>query len=137
MKPNNNNKPARVKPIVKTLPFVASGKDQHGYDYDAESATAIVAVLQNNGTFEKLSVMAIIAKKTVFNKVDARGTMSVARVQYYNTETGEVDLLFFGKNTELANNMDDMVVVPRVRLGRDTDKVATILSFEIVPTMEA
>ena len=137
MKPNNNNKPVRNKPVLKTLPFVASGKDQHGYDYDAESAEAIVADLQKNGTFTKLSVMATMAKKVAFNKDDARGVLSVARVQSFNSEKGEMDLLFFGKNTEFANNMDNMVVVPRIRLGRDTDKVETILSFEIVPAMEA
>lgn len=137
MRPNNNNRPARVKPIQKLIPLVVTGKNQHGYDYDAQSAKDIVAELQSNGTFEKLSVMATIAKKTLFNKEDARGYVDVARIQGYNVETGEVDLLFFGKNTEHANNMDNMVVVPRVRCGRDTTEVATIMSFEIVPEMDA
>ena len=134
---NNNNKPARIKPVLKTLPFIVSGKDQNGNDYDADSALNIVADLQDNAVFEKLSVMATIAKKTILNKEDARGVMSVARVQAYNVDKGEVDLLFFGKNAEHASIVDDMVVVPRVRLGRDTDEVVTILAFEIVNAMEA
>jgi len=139
MRPNNNrdSKPARVKPITKTLPFVVTGQDQWGNEYDAESAKAIVAELQTNGTFVKLAVMATIAKKVLFNKEDARGVADVARIQSYNVETGEVDLLFFGRNTEHAAKMDDMVVVPRVRCGYKTTEVASIMSFEIVPQMEA
>lgn len=136
MKPNNNNN-KRVKPITKTLALVASGKDQNGYDYDANSALEIVADLQENAVFDKLSIMVTMAKSVVLNKEDARGVMNVARVTGYNAETREIDLLFFGKNTELASKVDPMVVVPRVRLGRDTDKVATILSFEIVDAMDA
>ena len=138
MKPNNNtNKPARIKPILKTLPFIVSGKDQKGNDYDADSALNIVTDLQDNAVFEKLSVMATIAKKIALGKEDARGVMSIARVQAYNADKGEVDLLFFGKNAELADVVNEMVVVPRVRMGRDTDEVATILAFEIVNAMEA
>lgn len=135
MNPKNTNK--RVKPITKTLPLVVSGKDQNGYDYDADSALDIVADLQSSDVFEKLSVMATIAKSVVLNKEDARGVMNVARITSYNPETKEMDLLFFGKNTETAPKVEDMVIVPRVRLGRDTDKVATVLSFEIVNAMEA
>ena len=135
MNPKNNNK--RVKPVTKTLPLVVSGKDQNGYDYDADSALDIVADLQSSDVFEKLSVMATIAKSVVLNKDEVRGVMNVARITSYNPETKEMDLLFFGKNTETAAKVDDMVIVPRVRLGRDTDKVATILSFEIVNAMEA
>ena len=135
MNPKNTNK--RVKPITKTLPLVVSGQDQNGYDYDADSALDIVADLQSSDVFEKLSVMATIAKSVVLNKEDARGVMNVARITSYNPETKEMDLLFFGKNTETAPKVEDMVIVPRVRLGRDTDKVATVLSFEIVNAMEA
>ena len=135
MNPKNTNK--RVKPVTKTLPLVVTGKDQNGYDYDADSALDIVADQQSSDVFEKLSVMATIAKSVVLNKEDARGVMNVARITSYNPETKEMDLLFFGKNTETAPKVEDMVVVPRVRLGRDTDKVATILSFEIVNAMEA
>ena len=137
MKPNNNNKPARIKPVLKTLPFIVSGKDQYGNDYNADSALDIVTNLQDNNVFEKLSVMANIAKKIALGKEDARGVMSVARIQAYTVDNGEVDLLFFGKNAEFANVVDNMVVVPRVRLGRDTDDVATILAFEIVNAMDA
>ena len=135
MNPKNTNK--RVKPVTKTLPLVVSGKDQNGYDYDTDSALDIVADLQSSDVFEKLSVMATIAKSVVLNKEDARGVMNVARITSYNPETKEMDLLFFGKNTETAPKVEDMVIVPRVRLGRDTDKVATVLSFEIVNAMEA
>ena len=134
MTPKNNK---RVKPITKTLPLVVSGKDQNGYDYDAGSALDIVADLQASDVFEKLSIMATVAKSLVLNKEDIRGVMNIARITSYNAETKEMDLLFFGKNTETAAKVDDMVVVPRIRLGRNTDKVSTILSFEIVNAMEA
>lgn len=131
-----SNKPARTKPVVKALPFIVTGKDQHGNDYDANSALALVADLQEAGTFDKLSIMAIVGKKYILNKEDAHGTMSIARVQSYNAESGNVDLLFFGKNTEYANAVENMAVVPRVRTDRDS-KVTTILAFEIVNMMEA
>ena len=136
-KPNNNNKPARTKPVQMNLPFIVTGKEQHGNDYDVNSVNALVADLQSTGTFDKLSVMATVAKKVVLNKEDARGVMSVARIQSYNAENGEIDLLFFGKNAEYAAACSGMAVVPRVRCERDSKKVATILAFEIVDMMEA
>lgn len=140
MKTNNekkSNKPARTKPVHKVLPLVITGTDQNGNVYDADSALAIVADLQNAGVFDKLSIMATVGKDLILNKEDARGIMSVARVQSYNAESGEVDLLFFGKNTEYAAVVNDMAVVPRVRTERDSKKVTTILAFEIVNMMEA
>ena len=53
-----------------------------------------------------------------------------------SAESGNVDLLFFGKNTEYAATVENMAVVPRVRTDRDS-KVTTILAFEIVNMMEA
>ena len=130
---NNNNKPVRTKPVQMNLPFIVTGKDQHGNSY----VNTLIEDLQSAGTFDKLSVMATVAKKVVLNKEDARGVMSVARVQSYNAENGEIDLLFFGKNAEYATACSGMAVVPRVRYERDSKKVTTIIAFEIVDMMEA
>lgn len=135
MKSNNNKKakPEFAKPVTKTLDFVVIGYDQNGNEYDADSAKDLVADLQASGTFDKLSVMATISRSTVLNKEDAHGVMSIARVMKYNKEAGSIDLLFFGKNATYANNItDNMVVVPRVRLDRETNKAVTILGFEII-----
>ena len=133
----NNNKPARTKPVQMNMPFIVTGKDQYGNDYDADSVNELIADIQSTGTFDKLSIMATVAKKVVLNKEDARGVMSVARIQSYNPENGEIDLLFFGKNAEYADKCSGMAVVPRVRCDRDSKKVTTILAFEIINMMEA
>lgn len=132
-----NKQPARVKPISKSLPLVITGKDSYGNDYDADSASTLISDLQNNDVFTKLTVMATVAKKICFNKEDARGVTSIARIMGYNHDTGDIELLFYGKNVEFANNIDGMVIVPRVRTNRDTNEVTTITAFEIVPEMEA
>lgn len=141
MKFNNNaknyNKTASTKPVMKTLPIVFTGKDSHGNDYDTDSAIEILNDLQNAGCFTKLSVYTTMAKKICFGRDDARGVMSVARIQSFDAESGEMSIMFFAKNVEYAKLVDDMVIVPRVRTGRDTTKVSTIFGFEIVNPMEA
>ena len=133
----NNNKTASTKPVMKTLPIVFTGKDSHGNDYNTDSAVQILNDLQNAGVFTKLSVYTTMAKKVCFGRDDARGVMSVARIQSFDAESGEMSIMFFAKNIEYAKLVDDMVIVPRVRTGRDTDQVSTIFGFEIVHPMEA
>lgn len=137
MKKNDNKNAARKKPVTKTLDFVVTGKDQKGYDYDTDSLNSIVKGLQDAGTFDKISIPASAPKSVVLNKEDAKGTMNVARVMAFVEDGAKVNLLFFGKNVDVAEKLNDMVVVPRVRLARDSDQVETILSFDIVNPMEA
>lgn len=133
-RPNNvNNRP---KPVTKTLPIVVTGKDKNGNDYDAESCSRIINELQDAGCFDKLSVNACIAKSLVIN-AEAKGTLAIARILKVDKETGDVDLLFFGKNAESAELVNDMVIVPRIRTARNSTEVTTITNFEIVPAMEA
>lgn len=141
MKPNNNNKqskqPARTKPVTKTIPFIVSGQDRFGNEYNAETAVQIMANLQNADVFAQLSVSACMQKSVCLNKKDIKGTMNVARILSYDSESGNVELLFFGKNVEYAKFEDDtMALVPHVRIDRSGD-VSTISAFEIVPVMEA
>lgn len=133
-KKNNNDK--RVKPIIKVLSLVFTGKDQKGCEYDPESCRDIVKSLQESGCFDKLSVTVTIAKNRVFTE-DSKGTMNLGRFLSYNDETGDVELLIMGKNTELVDKLDDSVIVPRVRVNRNSTEVTSILGFEVVGTMEA
>lgn len=140
MKHNNNNKPAtnnKPKFVNKTLPLVASGMDNHGHEYDADSAIELITNLHDTGVFTKLSVMANVANALLVNKEDAKGTRSVARVQSFDAAEKTVNLTFFGKNVDTAEKLENMVVVPRVRTGRDSTKVETILFFELVNPMDA
>lgn len=137
MKKNDNKNVARKKPVTKTFDFVVTGKDQKGYDYDTESLNSIVKGLQDAGTFDKISIPASAPKSVVLDKEDAKGAMNVARVMAFVEDGAKVNLLFFGKNVDVAEKLNDMVVVPRVRLARDSDQVETILSFDIVNPMEA
>lgn len=131
------DKPVRAKPVTVGLPLVVTGKTPNGVDYSVESLNKLVGELQDCGCFTKLSVMATMAKSVLFNKDDARGTATVARITAFNTEDGNMSLLFFGKNVDLADRVKDMVVVPRVRLAHNSDEVETVLSFELVNAMEA
>ena len=131
-----NNKTKGPKPVVMTLPLVFTGKDQKGNEYDVDSCKSIVKDLQEAGCFEKLSVSVNIARSRVVDE-DAKGMLNFARFQKYDSETGDVEILLMGKNTSYADFIAEMVIVPRVRVGRGSTEVVSILGFEIVPAMEA
>ena len=126
----------KKKPVTTTIPFVVTGNDQYGNEYNADTATALVEKLRDNAVFSELSVMATIAKTTLFGK-ETKGNLNLARVMDYNSDTGDMSLLFFGKNVDHAERMDGMVVVPRVMIDRDSGVVTCITGFEVVPAMEA
>lgn len=133
----NETKNVRKKPITKTFEFIVTGKDPKGYDYDTESLNVMVKDLQNAGVFDKLSIPASAPKSIVLGKDDAKGNMNVARVMSFDETTSKANLLFFGKNIDIAEKLEGLVLVPRVRLGRDNDQVETILSFDLVNAMDA
>ena len=80
--------------------------------------------------FKKLSVSAGIQRSLVEN--DAKGTLTITRIQSIDTDTWDVSLMLFGQHTEYADKIKDFVVIPHVRTGRDSDEVTAILRFEIV-----
>ena len=131
-----NNKARGPKPVVKVLYLVFTGKDQKGNEYDVDSCKSIMNDLNAAGCFEKLSVNVNIARSRVVDE-DAKGMLNFGRFQKYDSESGEVEVLLMGKNTEYADFISDMVIVPRVRIARNSTEVTTILGFEIVPAMEA
>lgn len=126
----------KKKPVTTTIPFVVTGNDQYGNEYNADTATALVEELRDNGVFSKLSVMATMTKSNLFGK-DIKGNVNLARVMDYNSDTGDISLLFFGKNVDHAERMENMVIVPRVMTDRETADVTCITGFEVVPAMEA
>ena len=130
------NKAKGIKPITKVLSLVFTGKDQKGNEYDVDSCKKIVKELQEAECFEKLSVSVTIARSRVVDE-GVKGMLNFARIQKYDPETGDVEILLMGKNTEYADFVSDMVIVPRVRVGRNSNEVVSILGFEIVPAMEA
>ena len=130
------NKAKGIKPITKVLSLVFTGKDQKGNEYDVNTWKKIVKELQEAGRFEKLSVSVTIARSRVVDE-GVKGMLNFARFQKYDAETGDVEILLMGKNTEYADFVSDMVIVPRVRVGRYSNEVVSILGFEIVPAMEA
>lgn len=121
------------KPIMKALPLVVTGHDNKGREYDTNSAITLIEDLQNVGVFTKLSVDVTMAKTICLNNPDAKGVMSIARLQSFDPDTMEITVMLFGKNTEFADKISNkMVIEPRVRTGRDSNEVVTILGFEIV-----
>lgn len=132
----NNDKPKAPKPIVKVLPIIVNGRDRVGKEYNTDSLIKVLADLQAADVFTKLSINLTIAKNLCIDG-DVKGVLSVARIQSFDVEHGEMSICMFGKNVEYADKITDMVIVPRVRTTRDSDEVSTILGFEIVPAMEA
>ena len=63
--------------------------------------------------------------------------MTLGRLQSYNVETEEIEVLLIGKNVELADTVKDMVIIPRVRTAYNSTEVTSILGFDVVPAMEA
>lgn len=137
-RPANNNKSAtpRIIPVTKILPLVVTGVDARGNQYDSAQVNERVEHIQECSIFDILSINASLAKSICFNNADLKGQISVARIKSYDASTGNMEIIFIGKNTEFANIVDDMVIVPRVRLNRDGN-VESILSFDIIPAMEA
>ena len=131
----NNNENRAPKPITKSLPIIISGKDQKGNDYNVDSCIQLIGDLQEANVFDKLSVFAVIARSFVTEKEDAKGTMNLARIA--GIEGTDVQLTFFGKNIDLAERLENMAVVPRVRVDFNTGDVLSILNFEVVNMMEA
>ena len=130
------NKSKSFKPVTKTLPLVFIGKDNRGNEYDVDSCRELIADLQNSGCFDKLSVGITIARNLIVNE-DAKGVTTVARFLEFDTQTEDVQILVMGKNAAFAEKMDDMVIIPRVRIEKDSTIVSAILGFELVPAMEA
>ena len=97
-----NFKAKGFKPIKKVLPLVFTGADQKGNEYDTDSCKTIVKDLQESGCFEKLFVSVNIARSRVVSE-DAKGMLNFARFQNYNPETGDVEIILMGKNTEYAD----------------------------------
>lgn len=136
MRSNFNNKNNKNKPVLVSLPLVFTGVDKNGRNYDVDSCKKIISDFQNAEVFKKLSVSTGIQRSLVEDE-DAKGTLTIARIQSVDVDTWDVSLMLFGQNTEHANTIKDFVIVPHVRTGRDSDEVISILRFEIVRAMDA
>ena len=97
-----------TKPVNKTFSLIVSGKDNHGHDYDPDSAIELIDDLVKNDVFTKLSIMASVANAALMGKEDARGMRNVARITTVNCEDKTVDMTFFGKNAEAAEKLDEL-----------------------------
>ena len=128
-KRNFNKDKGGFKPILKSLPVVFTGVDAKGFDYDIKDAKNLIMDLEEFGCFKKLSVTISLDKALV--GYEGRGRLSFARVQAFDPDENEMSFMVFTKNKDYADKIDNCVIVPRVRTGRD-GSVNTILNFEIV-----
>lgn len=135
MKPNFNKNNNKNKPVLVSLPLIFTGVDKNGRNYDVDSCKKIISDLQDADVFKKLSVSTGISRSLIED--DAKGTLTIARIQSVDVDTWDVSLMLFGQNTEHADTIKDFVIVPHVRTGRDGDEVISILRFEIVRAMDA
>lgn len=131
---NKNTKRRVNRPII--LPIVFTGKDKNDREYDIESCKNIIKDLQDNNVFSKLSISLGI-QKSLLEDPDSRGTLTIARIQSIDTDIWAVSVIPFTANNKYADALKDFVVVPHVRIGRDSNEVLSILRFEIVKAMDA
>ena len=136
-KRNNNDEKKAPKPVTICVPIVVTGVDKNGREYNADSCVDILNDLANGGVFEKLSYFATAERKLVSGKEEDRGTTNLARIAEI-TDDGNANLTFFGRNIEIASKFEEgYVLVPRVRVDRNTGDVISILSIDLVPENDA
>lgn len=129
-KSNGSFKPS--KPIKKSIELVATGEAGHGRKYNVDSLKSLLLSLDDACCFNRLSVMATMPKSIVFNNPEAYGTVSVARVNGYDSSANRVIVTFFGKNLPYADLLDgSMAMTVRVHVDRESN-VDSILSFDII-----
>lgn len=133
----NNNNPRnkqnqKPKVIFKTVDLILSGTDTNGVEYDVESCAAIIDSLQSADVFNKISIY-VNAPRNVLTGVETdKGTISVGKIQSFNYDDGTMSIMLFGKNTQYADKIDNLVIMPRVRNEKNSTAVASILNFELV-----
>ena len=133
MKRKTFNNKGGFKPILKSLPVVFTGKDVKGYDYNVDEAKKFIMDLEECGCFKKLSVTISLDKSLI--GVDGKGRLSFARVQAYDPSENDMSFFVFTKNKDYADKIDNYVIVPKIRTGRD-GVINTVLNFEIIDKSE-
>lgn len=134
---NKNSAPRKNnKPVTKILPLITSGVDSYGNPYNPDSLYDLLCDLEDSKVFTKLSVSLTI-EKVYLGDNNGRGVKTIARVQSYDKANGQMSICLFGQNTEYANILNGMVIVPKVRINRNSEEVSTILGFDIVPATKA
>lgn len=133
---NNQKKNFTSKVANASIPLVVSGKDFKGNDYNYDSAMDLINKLVDFDVFGLINISVSMAKNKVFGITDAKGTIDVAVIKSIDIDGKNANLMFFGKNMHIVEELKDMVLVPRFR----TNKEGTVLSvnkFEIVNAMDA
>ena len=141
---NNNNNQQKTRnfnsaPTFKSVvvPFIMSGKDFKGNDYDHQSAVEVLTKAINSNIFDIISINTSMPKSVVFDKADARGFIDVATINGINLENMTATINFYKKNVRLADIAEQsMVLVPVFKIRKD-GTVRSILRFDLVNEMDA
>lgn len=134
-KKNYNNKynsgDMKPKTITSVIPFICSGIDGKR-EYHVDTAIDLMKSISDAGVLNKISIDAKMAKAIAFNNDNIRGQISVGRVRSYDHESGNVSILFFGKNVAFADKITaNTVLIPHVLTDKDGN-VETFIGFELV-----
>lgn len=134
----NNNQKKNFAPKVAnvSIPLVISGKDFKGNDYNYDSAMDLVHKLVDYDIFNLINISVSMAKSRAFGIPDAKGTIDVAVIKSIDLDAKNVNLMFFGKNMHIADELDGMVLVPRFRVNKE-GTVISVNKFEIINEMDA
>ena len=134
---NFNKKPPVVKhprPVYKTL-SISIPKDANGVElYDASSLYALLEHLSDQDVFSYLSVMADINRKYLTE--GGKGVIRAARIAGYDKDAKTMDVVFFGRNIETGELIDNRwEIIPKALSNRNDNTVYTIIGFEIAPAV--
>lgn len=132
---NKNNRSNKPKPVTLNVVVSTSGADRFGNEYNVESVHDLLAELQEHLVFEKLTVSVNCARALIIGDENAKGTMPVARVKSY--ADGAMDLVFRDPSHASIVDMNNLVVVPRLRIDRNTHDAITITGLDLIKATEA
>ena len=131
----NRNSTPNFKSV--TIPFIMSGKDFTGNDYDHQSAVELLTKAVTNNIFSIINISAAMAKSIVFDKDDAHGTIDVAGIEKIDLDNMTATVNFYKKNVRLADMVEkSMVLVPVFKIRKDKT-VKNIIKFNLVNEMDA
>lgn len=124
---NNERREFKPKPARKTIPVLENLNDN-------PAVLDFLTKLQDSGAFKMLSVSANLANSIIKHNDTIKGFKSVARIDSFDLDHNEVNLVFFGKNAELADLCDSLVLELKINtIVNKNNELVSITGFDLVP----
>ena len=132
---NKNSKNDIPRNKIMTFDIQLSGTTSNGREYTVQNAIDLLYDLHNADTFSKLSVPVQISRVLLEGDEEAHGNVIAGFVKAIRTDSVAIDVTIYGRNVNKIENIDGLVVAPRVIVDRD-GKVTTILGFDLIKSID-